>query len=247
MVASAEAARSFLEDAKFVWYQRFLLAPGVYTPGQRDLDIALRECNLPANLAGMSVLDIGTTNGGVCFELERRGAGRVVAVDIYPPDHFGFDRLHAFLGSRAEFIQARVYELPAILTERFDLVFFLGVLYHLRHPLLALDCVRTLTGGRAYIETEVADAELSTVSAQPLAAFYRTTERAGDASNWFAPTIACLEAWCRSSGLEPELLATWPAGAPHRCLLRATATPGLPEYQHISYERPLRVLRDVVQ
>jgi tRNA (mo5U34)-methyltransferase len=241
MGRSPEAARSFLEAAPFVWYQRFQLAPGVYTPGERDVEQVLAMCGIPDDLTGLSVLDVGTTNGGFCFELERRGARRVVAVDILPPEHFGFEELRGFLRSRVEFVQARIYELPALLSERFDIVLFLGVLYHLRHPLLALDSLRSLTAGEALIETEVADNELGSIARHPVSRFYRFGERAGDSTNWFAPTIACLLDWCASCGFEAELLTAWPAERPQRCLVRARLGPDPPEYLRISYERPVLV------
>ena len=135
--------------------------PGVYTPGVNDIDFLLEQADLPEDVEGATVLDIGATNGGVAFELERRGAGRVVAVDIYSADWFGLEQLKALLNSRVEYLCASVYELPAKLDEQFDIVAFCGVLYHLRHPLLALDVVRALTRGRALIETAVCDRSLS--------------------------------------------------------------------------------------
>jgi hypothetical protein len=68
-----------------------------------------------------------------------------VAVDIYPPQWFGFDALREFLGSSVEYLQGAVYDLSRLSRgERFDYVLFWGVLYHLRHPLLALDEVRAV-------------------------------------------------------------------------------------------------------
>src|ERR1700677_2110259 len=134
---SPQAASDFIREAGFYWHQRFELAPGVYTPGANDIGFLLAQADLPENIAGATVLDIGATNGGVAFELERRGAERVVAVDIYSADRFGFDQLKALLNSNVEYLCASVYELPAKLDEQFDIVAFCGVLYHLRHPLLA--------------------------------------------------------------------------------------------------------------
>ena len=80
-------------------------------------------------------------------------------MDIFDPDRYGFDTLATFLDSSATFVKASTYELTSALAgETFDLVLFLGVLYHLRHPLLALDNVRAATAGRCVVETEVSDA-----------------------------------------------------------------------------------------
>jgi tRNA (mo5U34)-methyltransferase len=234
-------AASFVKSSSFIWHQRFVLGDGVYTPGTSDVEWLLERAEIPRDLSGMSVLDVGTANGGVAFEAERRGAARVLAVDIYPPDWFGLEEIRSFLGSRVEFAQASVYGLPERLGgEAFDLVFLFGVLYHLRHPLLALDELRLLTRGAASIETQVAP--LASTEASRLVYFYRRDELAGDPSNWFVPTLDTLVEWCASSGFEPEVLGTWPKRNPTRCIVRATPTHGDPEYVELSYERPLRVV-----
>jgi tRNA (mo5U34)-methyltransferase len=238
----ADAARAFLDAAHFLWHQRFELAPGVHTPGASDIEWLLTAAGLPDDLSGQSVLDIGTSNGGAAFIAERRGAEEVVAVDIYAGDRFGLLALRDFLGSQVRFVQGSVYELPSLLDESFDVVLFLGVLYHLRHPLLALDAVRSRTRGVVLMETAVADYELGPLRNTPVVRFYESDELGGDGSNWFAPSVAALMAWCASSGLEPQLLGAWPERAPERCLVRATPDPRGPPFERISYERPLRVL-----
>lgn len=236
---SSDAADALL-DEDILWHQRFALRPGLFTPGTNDVDELLALAKVPSDLSGASVLDIGTTNGGTAFELERRGAERVVATDIYDGDRFGFNAIRDALGSRAEFRTVSVYELSDRLAETFDIVIFWGVLYHLRHPLLALDNVSAVTRGQAYIETAVCDYETSACGELPLARFYRRDELGGDGSNWFAPNIAALKDWCRSCGLEPGAISTWPEGQPNRVMLGTQAIEGAPEYQTISYERPLR-------
>lgn len=223
----------------FLWHQRFELAPGVFSPGTNDVDWLLRTAGVPVDLSGASVLDIGTTNGGGAFTLERRAAARVLATDIVGPMHFGFEAIREALGSNVEFRQLSVYELSRELDEQFDYVVFWGVLYHLRHPLLALDNVRAATRGTAYVETAVCDAELSEHANSSIARFYRRDELGGDSSNWFAPTVRALLDWCGSCGLEPEAVSSWPQPSPSRAMVRASAAPGPPEYQTVSYERPL--------
>jgi tRNA (mo5U34)-methyltransferase len=238
---SPEAARAFIESADFVWHQRFELVPGVWTPGVSSVPWLCGAANLPGDLSGATVLDIGTTNAGTAFELERRGAERVVAVDIFDPAWFGVAVLTEFLGSRVEYVRASVYELADRFPEPFDVVIFWGVLYHLRHPLLALDSVRAVTRGEASLETAVCDNELPRRQrARSLARFYRRDELAADPSNWFSPTVAALEDWCISAGFEIERVGAWPDRRPRRAMLRARPTPGPAEYETLSYERPLR-------
>lgn len=230
-------ANEFIKSSTFIWHQRFKL-DGVYTPGVNDVEWLWRCAQIPDDLSGKSVLDIGTSNGGVAFEAERRGAQRVVAVDIYPPDWFGFSDIRAYLGSNVEFLQASVYGLPPVLGERFDLVFSFGVLYHLRHPLLALDELRALTQGHLFIETQIA---LDLGPESGLVRYHRADTLFGDGSNWFEPAVDTLLDWCFSSGFHAEVVASWPEEAPTRCMVRAAPTDGDPEYFHLSYERPLRV------
>jgi tRNA (mo5U34)-methyltransferase len=238
---SGADAEAFLKEHRFVWHQRFELAPGIASPGENDILWLLERCSIPARLDGLTAIDIGTTNGGAAFELERRGARRVVAVDIFDSDWFGFAALRDWFGSRVEFVQGSVYELPDLLPETFDIVLMLGVLYHLRHPLLAIDALRQLTRQRLLLETAICDALDSDLRDQPLVRFFRHDELAGDASNWFAPTARTLVDWLESSGFRVARAQTWPPAAPLRALVDCLPHPGPAEFSQISYESPLRV------
>jgi tRNA (mo5U34)-methyltransferase len=237
---SRDQSAALLSRDDILWHQRFELSPGVFSPGVSDVETLLARADVPDDLGGASALDIGTTNGGTAFALERRGASRIVAIDIYAGQRFGFNAIRDALGSRVEFQRLSVYELSSRLTEKFDVVIFFGVLYHLRHPLLALDNVRAVTAGHAYIETAVCDYETAACEEVPVARFYRFDELAGDSSNWFAPTVETLVAWCGSSGLAVDSVSAWPEPLPNRALVSTSATSGAAEYEMISYERPLR-------
>jgi tRNA (mo5U34)-methyltransferase len=117
------APRHFLGDYPAVKWNRFAHA-------------------IPADLTGKSVLDIGCNAGFYAFEMKRRGADRVVAIDD-EERYLAQARFAAETNAlEIEFHRLSVYDL-AQLNEKFDLVLFLGVFYHLRHPLLALDLIRT--------------------------------------------------------------------------------------------------------
>jgi tRNA (mo5U34)-methyltransferase len=239
--ATAAAAAEFIDRAGFVWHQRFELAPGVWTPGSSDVAWLCDQAQVPGDLTGRTVIDVGTTNAGTAFELERRGASRVVAVDIFDPEWFGVRALTEFLGSEVEYVQASVYELADRFAEGFDLVIFWGVLYHLRHPLLALDNLRAITRDRLSLETAVCDSELPRRQrGRALARFYRRDDLAGDSSNWFSPTRTALEEWCGSAGFDVERAGVWPSRDPKRAMLSLRPTEGPAEYEQLSYERPLR-------
>jgi len=237
---SCDDAKALAARTDFVWHQRFELCEEVFSPGANDVGFLMGAAELPEDLRGASVLDIGTTNGGAAFMAERRGAERVVATDIFDAGHFGFEAIRDALGSSVEFQQLSVYELSHQIAERFDIVLFWGVLYHLRHPLLALDNVRSVAAGRVYIETAVCDGEVASQGPLPVARFYRRDELGADCSNWFAPSLDMLLDWCASSGLEPTAAHSWPEGAPERAMVSATRGPNEPEYALISYERPLQ-------
>lgn len=237
MTPSSSEAESFLGSTSFLWHQRFELVPGVWTPGANDIGWLAAQCQIPTDLSGQRVLDIGTTNGAMAFEAERRGADEVVAIDLYPPTRFGFSEIKGFLKSNVTFVQLSVYELEKL--GQFDLIIFWGVLYHLRHPLLALDKVRLASNGTVYLETAVADWQIDSAQRdESLVAFYRRDELAGDGSNWFAPTTRALTDWCTSCGFETSLIGRWPESGASRALVKLERSPGEPEFVAMSYELP---------
>ena len=115
----------------------------------------LRLLNIPPDLSGQRVLDIGAWDGYFSFEFERRGA-QVLAIDTYAWDHgaldcFLFAREH--FGSKVEYRRMDVHDLAPEAVGRFDLVFCAGVLYHMRNPLISLERIRSVTAGRLILET----------------------------------------------------------------------------------------------
>jgi tRNA (mo5U34)-methyltransferase len=173
---------------------------------------------LPTDLRGCSVLDVGCNAGFYCFEMKRRGADRVVGMDL-DERYLAQARLAAeVLGMDIELRRGSVYEV-AELREKFDLVIFMGVLYHLRHPLFALDLLhqhvvrdrllfQSMQRGAtsivevaedlAFSETEIFDHE-----GYPRLHFVEH-RYAGDPTNWWIPNRACVEALLRSSGFTIE-------------------------------------------
>ena len=231
-----QEAKELVERRDFVWHQRFELVPGVFTPGRNDVHWLLDLASVPADLSGKTVLDVGTSNGGAAFLLERKGAERVVAVDLSDDEKWGFADLQSFLRSRVEFVRSDVYDLERALGgEKFDLVLCWGVLYHVRHPLLALEALRAVTREHAWIETAVSDGELGPgVSDLAVAQFYRKAF-AGDGSNWFVPTVRALADWCVSSGLTPTNVTVWPRERHGRAMVALVRAPGVPE--HLAWDR----------
>jgi tRNA (mo5U34)-methyltransferase len=204
------------------WYHVIEVAPGILTPGPCDSRPHLDEMGFPADFSGKTVLDVGCRDGFYSFEAEKRGADRVVALDITPPDRFGFALARELLGSRVEYVKGSVYDLAPQIHGTFDVVLFLGVLYHLRHPLLALEKIHAVCRETLYLETHILDhyflrgneaCDLESLhpalADAALMQFYPGNELNHDPSNWFAPTERCVEMMLRSSGFNPRLVKRW--------------------------------------
>ena len=169
---------------------------------------------IPADLTGKTVLDIGCNGGFYSLEMKRRGAARVLGID-YDEGYLRQARFAAQItGLDIEFAQLSVYDVGA-LGERFDVVLFLGVLYHLRHPLLALDLIREHVVGDLFVCQSM---QRGDPAEQPLDEDYPLSETAiferpsyprlsfieqrysGDDTNWWVPNRACMKAMLRSAG-----------------------------------------------
>ncbi|HVO97141.1 MAG TPA: methyltransferase domain-containing protein [Bryobacteraceae bacterium] len=177
------------------WWHSFELPDGRKIDGVNDLEGLKRRLStfpVPDDLRGKRVLDIGAWDGWFSFEMERRGAD-VVSVDNTESANFRY--LHRELRSRIDYRILDVYELTPERLGRFDIVLFLGVLYHLKHPLLALERVCALTKDLAAIGSYT-----SPDSGPPMMEFFEIDELGGQFDNWVAPNPACLQAMCRTAG-----------------------------------------------
>lgn len=193
LAARAEAIR---------WYHSIDLGGGIVTKGVDDSPVRLARLDLPQSLAGLTVLDIGAWDGFFSFEAERRGASRVVAADYFSwhgdgwGSKEGFELARAALGSKVEDIDIDVMDLSPERVGQFDVVLFLGVLYHLRHPLLALERIASVTRTLLILETVVDMVGIR----RPAMAFYPGRELNNDPTNWWAPNVPALHGMLRSVG-----------------------------------------------
>lgn len=173
---------------------------------------------VPEDLAGRSVLDVGCNAGFYSFEMKKRNAGRVLGIDADPH----YLRQARFVaeqtGLDVEFRQMSVYDVGK-LGEKFDLVLFMGVLYHLRHPLLALDllyehvvanqmlfqCLQRGDERLPELQENYDFSEWSLFDRADYPKLFFVEERyASDPTNWFIPNRAAMEAMLRSSGFSIE-------------------------------------------
>jgi tRNA (mo5U34)-methyltransferase len=170
---------------------------------------------IPKDLAGATVLDIGCNGGFYSIQMKRRGASRVLGIDV-DERYLNQGRYAAkTLGLEIEFERRSVYEVAEI-AGQFDWVIFMGVLYHLRYPLFALDNVVKKVAGKLLFQTMLRGSE----ETHEWEANYHFWNKeifesrefprmhfiehsyANDYTNWWIPNRACAEAMLRSSGLE---------------------------------------------
>lgn len=171
---------------------------------------------IPENLSGKTVLDIGCNAGFYSLEMKRRGAERVLGIDT--DDHYLRQARFAAEVENIdiEFRQMAVWDVAA-LGEKFDLVIFMGVLYHLRHPLLALDLIhehvakdwmlfQSMQRGSRVVACLEDDYEFGKTDIFDDASYphlhFIEHRYAHDETNWWIPNRACAEAMLRSAGFE---------------------------------------------
>jgi tRNA (mo5U34)-methyltransferase len=172
---------------------------------------------LPRDLRGKTVLDIGCNGGFYSIEMKRRGADRVVGID-HDPDYLNQAQFAAEVSGYGdiEFRQLSVYDVGR-LGERFDVVIFMGVLYHLRHPLLALDLLHEHATRDILVFQSLMRGSPDAKDYQPNypfseegifdepefpRAYFIERDYSNDPTNWWIPNRACAEAMLRSAGYE---------------------------------------------
>jgi tRNA (mo5U34)-methyltransferase len=193
-----ETIRARMQQVRH-WYHRIALAPGLLTPGTHASQEGLAQMDrlgLPEDASGLRVLDIGCRDGFFAFEMERRGAAEVVGIDYAAPEVTGFSVAAEILGSAVTYRVENVYDLSLERHGSFDLVLFLGVIYHLRNPLLALDRIREVIrpGGLLFVESYLTRHPALENLDQPAWEFYPGDSLAGDATNKWGPNLSGLKA-----------------------------------------------------
>ena len=208
------------------WYHRIALPGGVVTPGWAPL--VPERYGVPKDLSGLRVLDVGAWDGYWTFLALRRGAREVVAIDDFS-DHLDqphnvprpkwetFDLCRAALGygdDRCSRLEMSVYDVTPEAFGKFDAVFFFGTLYHLRHPLLALDRLAAVCHGTIFVESAIAD-DYSPYGGlgkgfgggRMVMEFYPDSQLGNNPTNWWAPTLDCLGHMVRAAGFDD--VACW--------------------------------------
>lgn len=169
---------------------------------------------VPEDLTGATVLDIGCNGGFYSVQMKRRGAERVLGIDI-DDRYLNQARFAAStLGLKIEFEKCSVYDVDKI-DGTFDFVIFMGVLYHLRYPLFALDKVVKKVGGKLLFQTMIRGSEEvkewetnyhfwnKEIFEQPEwpRMYFVEHSYSNDQTNWWIPNRAAAEGMLRSAGL----------------------------------------------
>lgn len=178
------------------WFHSIDLGNGIVTPGIDNTSSRVEMMGFPDSFAGKSVLDVGSYDGYFAFEAERRGAARVVASDWFcwnlegMGDGTGFDIAHAALGSTVEKHAIAVEDLSPQTVGVFDVVLFLGVLYHAQDPMRYLRNVVSVCRETLILETHYDGVDYD----RPMMVFYPNDTLNHDPSNFWGPNPACVEA-----------------------------------------------------
>ena len=190
---SSHSTSSLLERVNAIhWWHRMDIGHGIVTPGIDDSFTKIVAAHLPDDLTGKTVIDVGAWDGAFSFECERRNASRVLATDHFIWERrgrAGFDLAREALQSRVESKMIRVEDLSPETVGVFDIVLFLGVIYHAQDPLRYLRNVGSICRGLVIVETYVDALDYQ----RPAAVFYPRDTLNGDASNFWGPNPACVE------------------------------------------------------
>ena len=203
------------------WYHTIELAPGVVTPGWFDTRPVVAQLPFPESLEGKRCLDVATFDGFWAFEMERRGATEVHAIDVLDPRGWdwpvrsteatmaainrrkeggrGFDVAHAALGSQVTFEERSVYDLDQSAMGEFDFVYVGSLLLHLRDPIRALERVRSVCRGQLLLVDNI---HLPLTLLHPRRA---VADFDGDGRPWWwKSNVATLLRMLRAAGFEPD-------------------------------------------
>jgi tRNA (mo5U34)-methyltransferase len=206
------------------WYHTIELAPGIVTPGWVDTRSAVPHVPIPASLAGLRCLDVGTWDGFWAFEMERRGAAEVHSVDVPDPYRWdwpgrariresydggkanldqikqngnGFPIARDAIGSSVERHEMTVYDISPEALGTFDFVYVGSLLLHLRDPIGALERIRTVATGQVVFNDCIEYVLTKLLPRTPMARL-----DAEDRVWWWQPNLAALQSMIEQAGFE---------------------------------------------
>src|ERR1700730_2187434 len=203
------------------WFHRIDLGHGMVTPGVDNSPWKLSHMHMPDDLTGKTLLDIGAYDGFFSFEAERRGAKRVLATDQFcwqstgMGDGEGFKIAHEALHSRVEAMLIPVEDISPKTVGIFDLVLFLGVLYHAQDPLRYLRAAGSICWEMLSLKTHIDALDYE----RPAMVFYPGATLNEDPSNFWGPNTSCVAEMLKEVGFNK--LIFFPPWHPDRVVVHA--------------------------
>ena len=206
------------------WWHSIELPDGTITPGMKSHELLCTEARSyfhGIDLIGKTVLDVGAWDGFMSFEAERRGAKRVLAVehDSWSGCGWGtkdgFNYAHSRINSKVESLDSDLFDLDPQVQGKFDVVLFLGVLYHLTDPFGGLKKVADMTNDLLIVESTV----YHTFTDEPVMRYHLGTELNNDPSNYWTPNEQCLRNMLVEIGFTKIQTSSGPS--PNRIVVKA--------------------------
>ncbi|HTW72437.1 MAG TPA: DUF1698 domain-containing protein [Acetobacteraceae bacterium] len=186
------------------WFHQLDFGNGIVSPGAIKLPKIKRMERAifgPLTVTGKSVVDIGCWDGAYSIAASRLGAARVLATDHFvwhegAGDRRAFELARKHLAPDVADLDSPVEELTEARVGKFDIVLFLGVFYHLRHPFAVLEQVANLAEQVLVVESRMTQL----LNPKPVMQFHPGASLEGDPTNWWTPNRACMEAMLRNIG-----------------------------------------------
>jgi tRNA (mo5U34)-methyltransferase len=207
-MTASNAAKSLQEEVNALpWFHQIDFGNGVLSPGwikKPKVERVARTLFDPVTVTGKTLLDIGCWDGAYSVEATRRGASHVLATDHYAwhegwGDRRSFELTRAHLAPSIEAMDIDIPDLSAATVGTHDIVLFLGVFYHLRHPFETLERVAATAKECLILETHLMRLPFTN---KPHMRFYPNSELHNDHTNWWSPNRACVEAMLRDVGFK---------------------------------------------
>jgi len=189
---------------RYDWFHTIDFGNGVTSKGHCTSEVlkAKADCYFSVPIKGRTVLDIGCWDGYFSLEALRRGASRVLATDYHvwhtQWSRGAFDLVRDRLAPELEVKDIDIYDISPSTVGTFEVVLFTGVLYHARHPLLALERAASVCTDILVVETVLDATDVS----RPTVIFYPGAELKNDPSSWWGPNRLCVEAMLRDVGFK---------------------------------------------
>ena len=194
-----------LVDSVTHWHHRYEIYPGITTPGSYDPSFLWSKLDIDDRCSGKTFLDIGASDGFFTSKIDKLG-GSVTAVDFRKKDGHGFGVLEKIQGKEFPYIHSNIYDIDPEGIGKFDVVLFLGVLYHLPDMIKAFQKLKMLCRDTLLIETH-SDNEFC--AGFPAARYYKAATLAGDITNFWSPNAACVLDMLYDAGFDVIRHETW--------------------------------------